>query len=61
MLRLMARRRLDNLSRITASSNNKIYIDQGIEKVTENKERGIVQVPGKALTQTDGPWNKISE
>lgn len=26
----------------------------------KNKERGIVQVPRKALTQTDGPWNKIS-
>lgn len=26
----------------------------------KNKERGIVQVPGKALTQTDGLWNKIS-
>lgn len=60
MLRLMARRRLENFSRIIALSNNKIYIEQEIEKVMANKERGIVQVPGKALTQTDGPWNKIS-
>lgn len=28
--------------------------------MVEGKERGIVQVPGKALTPTDGSWNKIS-